>query len=108
MSIGISHPATPPSARLNCGPCAIRSSGVPYESVGTTQAEAEAICHQADLMLKFHYAVDPALLSHFRRTALVDIDPGLLQFWISRWQLSVPRHDCYFTTGETVGTPAAT
>jgi hypothetical protein len=37
----------------------------------------------------------------------VDIDPGLLQFWISRGQLCVYRHDCYFTTGETVGTPGA-
>src|SRR5574341_621473 len=83
------------------------ASGAPYEYVGMTQAEAEAIFHQADLLLNFHYAIDPALLSRFRRTALVDIDPGLLQFWISRKQLSVQQHDCYFTTGETVGTPAA-
>jgi hypothetical protein len=47
------------------------------------------------------------LLARFRRTALVDIDPGLLQFWVSRRQLFVPRHDLYFTTGETVGTPEA-
>jgi len=31
----------------------------------------------------------------------------LLQFWMSTGQLSVPAHDCYLTTGETVGTPAA-
>src|SRR6266536_2522121 len=81
---------------------------LPSEYIGMTQAEAEAIFAQADLLLNFHYAINPALLARFRRTALVDIDPGLLQFWISRGQLSVPRHDCYFTTGETVGTPAAT
>src|SRR5437773_473756 len=51
--------------------------------------------------------IAPELLARFRRTALIDIDPGLLQFWISRGQLSVPHHDYYFTTGETVGTPAA-
>jgi hypothetical protein len=72
-----------------------------------TQSKAEAVLRRADLLLNFHYAIDPALLSCFRRTALVDIDPGLLQFWISRGQLSVQRHDRYFTTGETVGTPAA-
>src|SRR5439155_1243161 len=44
-------------------------------------------------------------LARFRRTALVDIDPGLLQFWISRKQLSVPRHDFYFTISENVGKP---
>src|SRR3989475_8076890 len=69
--------------------------------------EAEAIFARADLLMNFHYAISPALLARFRRTALVDIDPGLLQFWISRGQLSVARHDFYFTTGETVGTPAA-
>jgi hypothetical protein len=37
----------------------------------------------------------------------VDIDPGLLQFWMSTGELDVPPHDCYLTTGETVGTPAA-
>jgi len=83
------------------------ASGVPYEYVGMTRSEAEAIFDQADVLLNFHYAMDPALLARFRRTALVDIDPGLLQFWISRGQLSVHPHDCYFTTGETVGTPAA-
>ena len=40
-------------------------------------------------------------------SALVDIDPGLFQFWLSRGQLEVPRHDHYFTTGETVGDPAS-
>jgi hypothetical protein len=79
----------------------------PSAYLGITQAEAEATFAQADLLLNFHYAINPALLARFRRTALVDIDPGLLQFWISRGQLAVPRHDCYVTTGETVGTPAA-
>src|SRR2546429_2375990 len=49
----------------------------------------------------------PRLLGCARRTALVDIDPGLLQFWISTGQLNVAAHDCYLTTGETVGTPSA-
>jgi hypothetical protein len=80
---------------------------LPSAYVGITQAEAEATFAQADLLLNFHYATNPALLARFRRTALVDIDPGLLQFWISRGQLVVPPHDCYFTTGETVGTAAA-
>jgi hypothetical protein len=74
---------------------------------GLAAAEANAVFRRADLLLNFHYAIDPELLGRFRRTALVDIDPGLLQFWISRNQLVVPRHDVYFSTGETVGTEAA-
>jgi len=83
------------------------ADGLPKEYMGLARSEAEAIFERADLLLNFHYAIAPELLARFRRTALVDIDPGLLQFWISRGQLSVPRHDLYFTTGETVGTPAA-
>ncbi len=79
----------------------------PTEYLGLTRAEAEAVFAKADLLLNFHYAISPKLLARFRRTALVDIDPGLLQFWISRGQLSVPPHDCYFTTSEAVGRPGA-
>jgi hypothetical protein len=75
--------------------------------IGASPATAEAVFRRADLLLNFHYSIDPALLARFRRTALVDIDPGLLQFWISRGQLRVPPHDLYLTIGETVGTPGA-
>src|SRR5207248_11416285 len=80
---------------------------LPREYAGVSRAEAEAVFEQTDLLLNFHYAIAPGLLARFRRTALIDIDPGLLQFWISRGQLRVPKHDLYFTTGETVGTPGA-
>jgi hypothetical protein len=44
----------------------------------------------------------------FRRSALIDIDPGLLQTWVSGGELPMPPpHTRYFTTGETVGTPGA-
>ncbi|HMC28510.1 MAG TPA: hypothetical protein VKM56_12025 [Verrucomicrobiae bacterium] len=79
----------------------------PLEYIGMSPAEAEAVFDKADLLLNFHYAADASVLARFKRTALVDIDPGLLQFWISRSQLTVGAHDYYFTTGETVGTPGA-
>src|SRR5438105_3696525 len=79
----------------------------PTSYVDANREEAEAVYERADLLVNFHYAISPALLAKFRRTALVDIDPGLLQFWMSRGQLTVPRHDFYFTTGETVGQPGS-
>ena len=82
-------------------------TGLPRQYVGMSAADAEEIFQRADVLLNFHYTTAPGLLARFRRTALMDIDPGLLQFWINRGQLSVPRHDDYFTTGETVGTTAA-
>ncbi len=75
--------------------------------VNVSQGHAEAVLSRADLLLNFHYAMDPGLLSRFRRTALVDIDPGLLQFWIASGQLAVAPHDVYLTTGETVGVPGS-
>ena len=75
--------------------------------VNVTREAAEGAFRRADLLLNFHHTIEPALLARFRRTALVDIDPGLLQFWISAGQLRVARHDVYLTIGETVGTPGA-
>ncbi len=81
------------------------SPELPTEYLVMGRDEAEAVYERADLLLNFHYTINPSLLARFRRTALVDIDPGLLQFWINRGQLTVPRHDVYFTTGENVGKP---
>jgi len=71
--------------------------------VGMARRDVDAVIRNADLVLNFHYAIEPELLGRFRRSALVDIDPGLFQFWLSRGQLAVAPHDHYFTTGETVG-----
>jgi hypothetical protein len=67
----------------------------------------DAILRRAELLLNFHYAMAPELLARFRRTALVDIDPGLFQWWMSTGQLQVARHDLHLTIGETVGQPDA-
>ena len=64
-----------------------------FRFVGGDWSDAERVLRQVDLLLNFHYAIDPRLLACARRTALVDIDPGLLQFWISTGQLNVPAHD---------------
>jgi hypothetical protein len=77
------------------------------EFLNLAAARARTICHEADLLLNFHQRIQAWVLEAFRRTALVDIDPGLLQYWISSGELAVHQHDLYFTTGETVGTPEA-
>jgi hypothetical protein len=62
---------------------------------------------EADLMLDFAYDTPPWALAMFRRTTLVDLDPGLLQLWMSQGKLRVSDHDLYLTIGETVGTSEA-
>jgi len=94
-------------ALLYSAPRGATAGPASFRFVGCAWPDVESVLKRADLLLNFHYAIDPRLLGCARRTALVDIDPGLLQFWISTGQLSVPAHDCYLTTGETVGTAAA-
>lgn len=62
--------------------------------------QAEAMLGAADLLLNFHYALPGSMLARFRRTALIDIDPGLLQLWWANDQLRVQPHDVYFSIGE--------
>jgi hypothetical protein len=78
-----------------------------YEYAGMPAHEIEAVFERADLLLNFYHGIDPALLSRFRRSAFVDLDPGLLQIWIDTGGLRLAPHDRYFTIGETVGTPSA-
>lgn len=62
---------------------------------------------EADLLLNLQYFAPGAVVQRFRRSALLDIDPGLLQLWVSEGLISLARHDLYFTIGETVGRPCA-
>ena len=71
--------------------------------IGMSESDASELISGADLLLNFNYHLHRDIVSLPRRSALVDIDPGLCQFWISRGYISPARHDVYFTTGETVG-----
>lgn len=62
--------------------------------------QTEQVLAGTDLLLNFHYEMAAALLARFRRTALVDIDPGMLQLWWRQGHLRIHEHDCYFSIGE--------
>jgi hypothetical protein len=102
-------------ARQGLGECSLLYEASPDRAgrrprprfLDRSEAEVDAILRRAELLLNFHYAMAPELLARFRRTALVDIDPGLFQWWMSTGQLQVARHDLHLTIGETVGRPDA-
>jgi len=58
---------------------------------------------ETDLLLNLQYGMPSRLVDCFRRSALLDVDPGRLQIWISEGQIRVAQHDVYLTIGETVG-----
>lgn len=62
---------------------------------------------EADLLLNLSYESSADVLQRFRRSAFVDIDPGLFQVWMSEGKMGLGRHDVYFSIGETVGQPGA-
>ncbi|HVR78788.1 MAG TPA: glycosyltransferase [Acidimicrobiia bacterium] len=72
---------------------------------GSDMAEELAGC--ADLLLNFNYELPSDVVDRFAKSALVDIDPGLFQFWVSEGQVAPTPHDYYVTVGETVGTERA-
>jgi len=61
----------------------------------------------SDLLLNFVYCLPGDAVARFGRSALVDIDPGLVQQWMKHGLLRVAAHDHYFTIGETVGQPGS-
>jgi hypothetical protein len=62
---------------------------------------------EADLLVNLMYDLPEHVIRRFRRSVLLDIDPGLLQIWISDKLIHLASHDVYCTTGETVGQPDA-
>lgn len=46
----------------------------------------------SDLLINLGYDLSHEVVSCFRRTAFVDIDPGLTQLWLSTGQLHIPEH----------------
>jgi hypothetical protein len=80
----------------------------PLDPVATEDClDIDAASELATLLVNLRYDLPAEQVRRFRRSALLDIDPGLLQMWIAVGRYSLARHDLYFTIGETVGTPAA-
>ncbi len=67
-----------------------------------TLVEASEI---SDVFINSLYTLPAKIVHTFRKSVLLDIDPGLLQVWMSEGQLCVAKHDNYFTIGEKIGQP---
>jgi len=61
----------------------------------------------ADLLFDVRYNLPACLVKQFRKTAFLDIDPGILQRAIGLGRVTLAPHDVYFTISETVGQPGA-
>lgn len=75
--------------------------GLSREAAG--ECQDLGVIGEADLLLNLAYQRPSAVGGRFRRSVLVDIDPGLSQVWMSNGQMKLEEHDLYYTIGETVG-----
>ncbi len=57
---------------------------------------------EADFMLSLNYGLGRGVLDGFRRSALVNIDPGQLESWVEGGGIELAPFDAYFTTAEYV------
>jgi hypothetical protein len=78
-------------------------TGAPLPAEATEGCVDLAGIYEVDLLLNIAYGIPAEIVGRFRRTALLDIDPGLLQVWLSKGQVQIAAHDAYFSIGETVG-----
>lgn len=53
---------------------------------------------EVSLLVNFQYNINAKILELFKKTALINIDPGVLEKWLSR-SVTVATHDYYFTIG---------
>jgi hypothetical protein len=83
----------------------VQPDGTPLEHRTDCLDLEEAI--SADLLFDLRYDFPESLVKRLPRTALLDIDPGILQVAMKRKDLTPARHDIYFTIGETVGQPGS-
>jgi len=56
----------------------------------------------ADMLLNMAYGIPSRVVERFQRSALLDTDPGLTQFWIRGSFIRIARHTTYFTIGEVI------
>jgi hypothetical protein len=82
--------------------CSVGEEALPRDA-----AESCLTNYEADLLLSMQYRLSSKVVEAFRRSALVDIDPGLLQTWVRGGHIHLAAYDSYFSIGETVGRPEA-
>lgn len=71
---------------------------------GMTLDDAAA---QSALLLNLRYDLGGDVVRRFRRSAVIDMDPGIVQHYIARGDFDLAPHDVYFSISSTVGTPQA-
>jgi hypothetical protein len=85
--------------------CSVDREGKVHDLASTGDTVELAAAVEADLLLSLEYALPATIVKRFRRSALLDIDPGLLQSWLAAGYVRIAEYDTYFSIGESIGQP---
>lgn len=85
----------------------VSASGEPVTVRGATDCLDLESATSADVLIALGNNDNVGVVERFRRSVLIDIDPGLLQIWANAGHVRLARYDTYFSIGETVGQPTA-
>ena len=69
--------------------------------------DSDTAAAESDLLINMVNETPEKIVKQFRRTALIDLDPGILQHWMNAGVLNVAPHDIYWTVGENVASSGA-
>jgi hypothetical protein len=81
--------------------------GTPYDGDATDAYIDLEAAAEAEVLFNMAYGLGAGVIDRFKHSALLDIDPGLCQLWLSKGWIEVAPHDVYLTIGETVGRPGS-
>jgi hypothetical protein len=72
---------------------------------GASENRLRKVVREADLLWSFAGSLNARLLRSFKRTALLDSDPGQLQVSALAWDMKLDRHDVLITVGTKINDP---
>src|SRR5215470_16818980 len=75
------------------------------EAYGMSKYQINDIIHSADLLWNFCCTLRRPFLSLFKRRALIDLDPGMVQVPAIECDLSLDDHETLLTIGSKIGEP---
>jgi hypothetical protein len=82
-----------------------RESLESMEVYGATKCQIQELIRRSDLLWNFCCTLRPPLLSMFKRRAVIDLDPGLLQVPALSYDFGLSGHEFFLTVGSNMSEP---
>jgi hypothetical protein len=72
---------------------------------GVSEARLRDEIRDADVLWNLAWALNAPLVGRFKRSVLLDVDPGVLQIGATAWDMKLDQHDVLMTSGTKINDP---